>query len=396
MELVAPAGNLEKLKYAYLYGADAAYIGLPGFSLRAQADNFALEDLPAAAALKNGKKLYGAFNIAFTDPDLAALEETLSAVPTGVFDAFIVSDPGAVPRFRKHFPATPLHLSTQANCTNSEAARVYGDLGFTRIIAARELRLKEIEAMKRASGLEIEVFGHGAMCLSYSGRCHLSAYLAGRSANRGDCAHACRWEYRVLEESARPGEYLPVIEGENFTSLLSSRDLCLIDHLDALRDAGVDALKIEGRMKSAYYAAITARAYRRGIDIALGKSDEDLAPYKADLFNVSHREFSTGFLFGKEEISRPTLDAYRRAYLFLGAVGERQADGLYSLDLKNRLTAGEEIEYVGWDVPFIQDAGFELYDEHRARAPHINHGKIAFLKTDRPVKTGYLVRKKIH
>ena len=393
MELVSPAGNLEKLKYAYLYGADAAYIGLGGFSLRAQADNFTPDDLAAAAALKNGRKLYGAFNVAFSDERLAALEAVLPRLPAGAFDAFILSDPGAVALFRRHFPRTPLHLSTQANCTNAAAALVYRDLGFTRVIAARELNLREIEVMKTKTGLEIEVFVHGAMCLSYSGRCHLSAWLAGRSANHGDCAHSCRWEYRVLEESERPGEYLPVVEGSDFTSLLSSKDLCLIDHLDRLRDAGVDAVKIEGRMKSAYYTAVTARAYRRGIDISLGRSTEDLTPYKADLWNVSHREFSTGFLFGKEDIERPTLESYHRQYLFMGAVGEQTGPDEYRLDVKNRLTAGESIEYVGYDVPFLADSTYRLLDESRAAVPHVNHGCAAFLKTDQPVKPGYLIRK---
>ncbi len=394
MELVSPAGNLEKLTIAYLYGADACYAGLPGFSLRERADNLDPARLQEVAAAKSGRKLYGAFNICFTDADLASLEKTLERLPAGLFDAFILSDPGAAGLFRAYFPRTPLHLSTQANCTNSAAALVYRDLGFSRIIPARELGLKEIEAMKKRSGLEIEVFAHGAMCLAYSGRCHLSAYLTGRSANRGDCAHPCRWEYRVLEEGKRPGEYFPAFEGDGFASILSSKDLCLFDHLRELRDAGVDAIKIEGRMKSVYYTAVTARAYRLAVDRSEGRTTVDPAPYKEELYKVSHREFSTGFAFGGEEIEKPTLVSYARDYLFMGTVREKTDDGLFRLDLKNRLASGEPVEYVGFDVLFIPDTDFSLLDENKEPAPHVNHGKIAYLKTDKPVKPGYLIRKK--
>ncbi|MBN2351083.1 MAG: U32 family peptidase [Spirochaetales bacterium] len=395
MELVSPAGNLEKLKTAYLYGADACYAGLPGFSLRERADNLDPERLEEVAAAKAGKKLYGAFNICFTDADLDALERTLERLPEGLFDAFILSDPGAAGMFRGYFPRTPLHLSTQANCANASAALVWRDLGFSRIIPARELGLKDIEAMKKRSGLEIEVFVHGAMCLSYSGRCHLSAYLTGRSANRGDCAHPCRWEYRALEEAERPGEYFPAFEGEGFSSILSSKDLCLFDHLRELRDAGVDAVKIEGRMKSVYYTAVTARAYRRAVDRIEGRTDEDPTPYKEELYKVSRREFSTGFLFGKDEIAQPTFASYARDYLFMGTVMEKTAGGLFRLDLKNRLKGGEPVEYVGWDILFIPDSGFALFDGDKEPAPHIDHGKTAYLKTDKPLKPGYLIRKKL-
>jgi putative protease len=397
MELVSPAGNIEKLKFAWLYGADAAYAGLPGFSLRERADNLdpkRLDEVLAAKAEAKGKKLYGAFNIYFSDGDLNALERTLERLPAGLFDAFILADPGAIRVFHKYFPRTPLHLSTQANCSNASAALVYRDLGFTRLILAREMDLAGIEAVKKTGGIDVEVFVHGAMCLSYSGRCHLSAYMTGRSANYGDCAHPCRWEYRVLEESERPGEYFPVLEGDDFASILSSKDLCLIDHLDQLRDAGVDAVKIEGRMKSIYYTAVTARAYRLAIDQLGVGTGADPAAYKEELFKVSHREFSTGFLFGKEEIEKPTLASYSRDYLYMGAIGERTEDGLFRLHLKNRLTAGAPVEYVGFDILFLTDSSFKLYDEFKNEVPHINHDTVAYLKTDLPVKPGYLIRKK--
>ncbi|TVR34082.1 MAG: U32 family peptidase [Spirochaetaceae bacterium] len=273
MELLSPAGNSEKLRWAYLWGADAAYIGLHGFSLRSRADNFGLQEFAELKRIKAGRRLYCALNIYFFDHDIAALERALEQVDHGIFDAFIVSDLGILPTLRRRFPDTELHLSTQANCVNSEAARFYRDLGFSRVVPGRELSLAQIAAIKNTvPDLQLEVFAHGAMCLAYSGRCFLSRWMSDRSANQGDCAHSCRWNYRlgvdplVLEEQQRPGEYYPIIEADDFTEILSSRDLCMIDHLAPLRDAGVDSLKIEGRMKSVYYTAVVTRAYRAALD----------------------------------------------------------------------------------------------------------------------------------
>lgn len=395
MELLSPAGNIEKLYYAYEYGADAAYIGIKNFSLRAKADNFSADEYEAIRRVKGNKKLYTALNIYFHDSDIETLEKESDYIHQYPLDGFIISDIGILGFLKKNFPDKELHLSTQANCVNTEAAKMYHDMGIKRIVLGRELSLKEIETIKNnVPGLEIEVFAHGAMCLAYSGRCFLSKYLADRSANQGDCAHSCRWQYRVLEESERPGEYFPVVQGENFTSILSSKDLCMIDHLKELKDAGVDSIKIEGRMKSIYYTAVITRAYRKQLDYIEGISKEDPKPYVDEIFNVSHREFSTGFYYGKDEIEMPTFKSYMSEAQFLGSVEEQAGEGIYRLDVKNQILASDSIEYIGPDLLYIADEGFTLLDEDMQSVPKTDHGKIAYIKTDKKLKKGYIIRKK--
>ena len=395
MELLSPAGNIEKLYYAYEYGADAAYIGIKNFSLRAKADNFSADEYEAIRKVKGNKKLYTALNIYFHDSDIETLEKESDYIHKYPLDGFIVSDIGILGFLKKNFPDKELHLSTQANCVNTEAAKMYRDMGIKRIVLGRELSLKEIEAVKRnVPDLEIEVFAHGAMCLAYSGRCFLSKYLADRSANQGDCAHSCRWQYRVLEESERPGEYFPVVQGENFTSILSSKDLCMIDHLRELKDAGVDSIKIEGRMKSIYYTAVITRAYRKQLDYIEGISSEDPKPYVDEIFKVSHREFSTGFYYGKDEIEMPTFKSYMSEAQFLGSIEEQVAEGLYRLDVKNQILSSDSIEYIGPDLLYLKDEGFTLLDEDMQSVPKTDHGKIAYIKTDKKLKKGYIIRKK--
>ncbi len=395
MELLSPAGNIEKLYYAYEYGADAAYIGIKNFSLRAKADNFSANEYEAIRRVKGNKKLYTALNIYFHDSDIETLEKESDYIHQYPLDGFIVSDIGILGFLKKNFPDKELHLSTQANCVNTEAAKMYRDMGIKRIVLGRELSLKEIEAIKNnVPGLEIEVFAHGAMCLAYSGRCFLSKYLADRSANQGDCAHSCRWQYRVLEESERPGEYFPIVQGENFTSILSSKDLCMIDHLKELKDAGVDSIKIEGRMKSIYYTAVITRAYRKQLDYIDGISKEDPKPYVDEIFNVSHREFSTGFYYGKDDIEMPTFKSYMSEAQFLGSIEEQVGKGLYRLDVKNQILASDSIEYIGPDLLFMKDEGFTLLDEDMQPVPKTDHGKIAYIKTDKMLKKGYIIRKK--
>ena len=395
MELLSPAGNIEKLYYAYEYGADAAYIGIKNFSLRAKADNFSADEYEAIRRVKGNKKLYTALNIYFHDSDIETLEKESDYIHQYPLDGFIISDIGILGFLKRNFPDKELHLSTQANCVNTEAAKMYHDMGIKRIVLGRELSLKEIEAIKNnVPGLEIEVFAHGAMCLAYSGRCFLSKYLADRSANQGDCAHSCRWQYRVLEESERPGEYFPVVQGENFTSILSSKDLCMIDHLKELKDAGVDSIKIEGRMKSIYYTAVITRAYRKQLDYIEGISKEDPKPYVDEIFNVSHREFSTGFYYGKDEIEMPTFKSYMSEAQFLGSVEEQAGEGIYRLDVKNQILASDSIEYIGPDLLYLADEGFTLLDEDMQSVPKTDHGKIAYIKTDKKLKKGYIIRKK--
>ncbi|MDR2068386.1 MAG: U32 family peptidase [Spirochaetaceae bacterium] len=402
MELVAPAGNMEKLRTAYLYGADAVYMGIKNFSLRRKADNFHGEEYTEIGRIKGDKKLYGALNIYFHREDLYALEENLDYLARFPLDGFIVSDLGIIALLQRRFPGLALHLSTQANCINREAARVYRDLGFSRIILGRETSLDEIAAIRAGlPGLELECFIHGAMCLAYSGRCFLSRYMADRSANQGNCAHPCRWDYRVLEEAERPGEYFPLEEGENFTSILSSKDLCMIDHLGDLKEAGVGAVKIEGRMKSAYYTAIITRAYRKHLDTlepAPGRpipGPEDLAFYREELFKVSHREFSTGFYFGREEMAGPTLKTYLQSHLFLGSLGERLPNRRFQLDLKNKIIAGEELEFIGPDTALIKTRDY-IIREADTPVSEASHGRMYTLETPLPVRTGFFLRRPAH
>jgi U32 family peptidase len=411
MELVSPAGNLEKLRFAYLYGADAAYIGVKDFSLRAKADNLSGENYAFCSEIKNGKKLYGAVNMYFREADLEKLEQSLDFLSISPFDAFIVSDLGAYRVLKDRFPHMKFHLSTQANCMNSDAVRFYRDIGFSRIILGREATLTEIESIKtKVPDVELEVFAHGAMCLAYSGRCFLSSYMAERSANRGSCAHPCRWDYKLIEEGERPGEFFPVFEQDGFTTILSSKDLCLFDHIRELHNAGIDSLKIEGRMKSVYYTALVTRSYRKAIDAARSATSqnsafrngflEDAMPapleaYRNELFKVSRREFTTGFLFGSQEVNIPTKISYRRDYQFLGTVNTELEAGVYEIEVKNRMRSDDTIEYIGPDILFIRDTAFTLCGETGEVLEKANHGNYCTLHTDKPLKPGYIIRKKM-
>jgi len=406
MELLSPAGNLEKLHYAWLYGADAAYIGMKGFSLRAKADNFGEDEAQYIRRIKGNKKLYCALNIYFHNQDLYQLEQRIDSFQAYPFDAFIISDPGVLPIVKKHFPHTQLHLSTQANACNKEAVQFYGDAGFSRVILGREVALDEIAEIKASvPHVELEVFAHGAMCLAYSGRCFLSSWMTGRSGNDGSCAHSCRWNYRVkgaaeeemprdlyLEEEERPGEYYPIEEGENFTTILSSRDLMMIDHLDKLKEAGVDSVKIEGRMKSIYYAAIVTRAYRKALDRLDGKDVPDFEAYREELFKVSHREFSTGFFFGKEDIERPTEKSYQRMFLFMGALGKELEPGLFELNVKNKIRSSQAVEFIGPDSLFLEDTQYTLYNEKGEEVHEADHGKYYTIRPSVSAKEGFILR----
>ncbi|MCK5199705.1 MAG: U32 family peptidase C-terminal domain-containing protein, partial [Spirochaetales bacterium] len=276
-----------------------------------------------------------------------------------------------------------------------ESAKVYTDLGFSRIILGRETPLDEIKEIRDyLPKIEIEAFVHGAMCIAYSGRCFLSKEMSDRSANQGDCAHSCRWNYRVLEEKQRPGEYMPVTQGENFITIMSSKDMCLIDHLDKFKEAGVDSLKIEGRMKSIYYTAVVTRAYRKMIDSLEGRTIENIEGFREELFKVSHREFSTGFYFGKEEMDEVTKTSYEREYTFLGSVGKQVGSDKYDLIVKNQIRTENAIEYIGPDVLFLKDSNYSLFDKDGEKVIKADHGKVYTLETDVPVKEGYILRKK--
>lgn len=396
MELLSPAGNSQKLYYAYAYGADAAYIGLKRFSLRAKADNFYEEDVARVRLLKERfpqKKLHCALNIIFHNKDIDALLDSVDYFKQYPIDAFIVQDLGIVPILQKHFPNAALHLSTQASCVNHEAVKMYKSMGFSRVVLGREAGLAEIRQIKDAvPDMELEVFVHGAMCIAYAGRCLMSAYLTNRSAQGGLCSHACRWNFNVntnaalseadakriaqsgglvLEEASRPGEYLPVFEGENYTAILSSKDLRMIEHLADLKGAGVDSLKIEGRMKSLYYVALVTRAYRKALDALEGKiSQEQAAPFVAELENVAHRESTTGFYYNSADANETTSGASDSPYDLAATIGERLSqDEISALLEKGNDTIKLRQTELDSMHPAARQARLDDYKKHPEKAP---------------------------
>jgi putative protease len=358
-ELLAPAGNLEKLETALHYGADAVYCGVEQFSLRALAGNLTCAELSEAckAAHSRQKRLYLTLNAFLRPGEEAAartLLETLRPIPV---DAYILADPGMLHLVRQVDPAREVHLSTQANTTSALAAHFWQSQGVKRLNLARELSLEEIAAIRASAEIELEVFVHGAMCMAYSGRCLLSAGLSGRSANRGACSHPCRWKYALQEES-RPGEFFPVEEDARGTYIFNSRDLCMIDHLPELIGAGVDSLKIEGRMKSLYYVAAVTRVYRAALD-AWRAAPHDYRPdpkWRRELEAVSHRPYGTGFFFAREDAFVHDEDShYQRDCDFVGIVKARSSSGDWLVAGRNRFKAGERLEIIG---PAMRQAEF--------------------------------------
>jgi len=439
MELVSPAGNIEKLTYAWEYGADAAYIGLKKFSLRIKADNFYDTEFEDIKRLKKmyadegkAKRLFCALNISFHNADIRNFLGETDYFRQYPIDAFIIQDVGMVNILKKEFPSIPLHLSTQANCINYEAVKMYRNLGFKRIVLGREASLVDIAEIKNAvPEMEIECFAHGAMCIAYSGRCLMSAYLTGRSANSGFCSHSCRWNYKLLEkktvnetvicessereyaleESERKGEYFPIIEGDDFTALFSSKDLCMIAYLADMKKAGIDSLKIEGRMKSLYYSALVTRAYRKKIDALEGLlSDADAQPFIDELYNVAHREFGTGFYFSKDDANKTTRGETSSPWTLAGTIGREITDSAggtdgtgagpipdgmrdFEFNSMNKIDAGTQLQYVGPDVCSINDTTYALIDpETGSKRDWVCHGHACILRTDKPVHERFIVR----
>ena len=349
-ELLAPAGNMDALRAALHFGADAVYGGMKHFGLRAFAGNFGPDELREAVRETHaaGRKFYVTMNIYPFDDELEAFGEAAKEAADCGVDAAIVADPGAIRFLRAKVPGLPIHVSTQANTLNAPAAELYRELGCERVILAREMSLERIRALKQkvGDGIQLETFVHGASCMAYSGRCMLSAYLTGRSGNRGECAQPCRWQYAVMEEK-RPGEYLPVAEDERGTYLFSARDLCLMPLLPELCDAGVASLKIEGRMKTEYYVAVVTGAYRRALDL-LGKNREAfreaLPEMTAELQCASHRLSDTGFLEGQPEKPGEAEGFWQSREYTAKVVGPEGPDGRARLLLKNRFYAGDELE----------------------------------------------------
>lgn len=352
VELLIPAGSLEVLKTAVRYGADAVYIGGEAFGLRAKAHNFTIPDMQEGIAFahEHGCKVYLTVNVFAHNRDIEGIREyfrTLQDVPV---DALIISDPGVFMMAKELLPDMEIHISTQANNTNYETYRFWYRMGAKRVVSARELSLQEIGEIRRniPEDMEIESFIHGAMCISYSGRCLLSNYFTGRDANQGACTHPCRWKYAV-EEEKRPGEYLPVEEDERGTYIFNSKDLCMIEHIPEMIEAGIDSFKIEGRMKTALYVATVARTYRKAIDDYKTSPElyqKNLDYYRAEISKCTYRQFTTGFYFGKTTEDSQIYDnnTYIREYTYLGMVERTDEQGRLVLEQRNKFTVGETIE----------------------------------------------------
>lgn len=357
-ELLVPAGNLEKLKVALQYGADAVYCGIEQFSLRAQAGNLTLQELSDACNMAHSqrKRLYLTLNAFLRPGEEAAARELLESLRRVPIDAYILADPGMLYLVHQVDPGRVVHLSTQANTTSALAAHFWQSQGVKRLNLARELSLQEIAAVRASVGLELEVFVHGAMCMAYSGRCLLSAGLSGRSANRGFCSHPCRWKY-VLQEESRPGEFFPIEEDERGTYIFNSRDLCLIDCLPDLIAAGVDSFKIEGRMKSLYYVAAVTRIYRRALDAWCAEPENYRVDpsWRRELEAVSHRPYGTGFLFDHDQAFVHDQDShYLRTCDFVGIVREELSSGDWLIEGRNRFQSGERLEVIGPDMRQVE------------------------------------------
>ena len=356
IELLAPAGNLEKLKMAIIYGADAVYIGGDLYGLRAKAKNFSMDEMRQGIefAHKRGKRVYVTANITAHNRDLEGIRKyftELKAFGEAKPDALIVSDPGVFSIAKEIIPEVEIHISTQANSTNYETFKFWHMFGAKRVVSARELSLEEI-AQVRANippELEIEVFVHGSMCIAYSGRCLLSNYFTGRDANLGACTHSCRWRYHIVEET-RPGEYLPIEENDRGTYIFNSKDLCMIEYIPELVKAGIDSFKIEGRMKTSLYVATIARAYRKAIDDFFTDPklyEANKSSYLEEIFKGVNRQFTTGFFFGKPTHEDQIYDrnTYEKAYTYLGTITDIK-DGLYGLEQKNKFNVGENVEII--------------------------------------------------
>ncbi|QQQ85924.1 U32 family peptidase [Peptacetobacter hiranonis] len=403
-ELLAPAGDLEKLKTAIIYGADAVYIGGEVFGMRSAAKNFSIEDMAEGVefAHARGKKVYVTVNIIPHNEDFKYLDEYLLELQRIGIDAIIVSDPGVISVAKRVVPEMELHLSTQANTTNFESANFWYNQGIKRVVVAREMSFEEIKEIreKTPDDLEIEAFMHGAMCISYSGRCLISNYMTGREANKGSCAQSCRWQYYLMEEK-RPGEYFPIYEDERGTFFFNSKDLCMIEHIPELVESGIMSLKIEGRMKTAYYVATVVRAYRMALD-AYYEDPENWTynpMWMEELKKGSHRHFTTGFYLHKPDTEDQNYESasYVRNYDFIGVVrGHDEETGLAIVEQRNKMSVGEDIEIMAPYKETMYAKILEMYNEDGEpieSAPHPR--QIVKMKLDIPVEKDYMLRKPI-
>lgn len=379
-ELLIPASSLEVLKVAVLYGADAVYIGGEMYGLRAKAKNFSREDMAEGIrfAHEHGKKVYVTANITAHNSDLTGVTEyfkELSCLDVAEDgspirpDALIISDPGVFSLAKEYAPEIECHISTQANNVNYETYRFWHKLGATRVVSARELSMKEIKEIRShiPDELEIETFVHGAMCISYSGRCLLSNYFTGRDANLGACTHPCRWKYYLMEEN-RPGEYLPVFENDRGTYIFNSKDLCMIEYIPEIVDAGINSLKVEGRMKTALYVAAVARTYRKAIDDYFEspkKYEENLPYYREEIAKCTYRQFTTGFFFDKPKADSQIYDnnVYVKEYTYLGIVNEITEDGEAVMEQRNKFSVGDFVEVMKKNGENVMAVVLSMHDE---------------------------------
>ena len=380
-ELLIPASSLEVLKTAVMFGADAVYIGGEAFGLRAKAKNFSMEEIREGIAFAHAHdvKVYITANILAHNGDLSGVRAYFEELKEIRPDALIISDPGVFMIAREVCPEIDIHISTQANNTNYGTYQFWHKLGACRVVTGRELSMAELKEIreKAPADLEMETFIHGAMCISYSGRCLLSNYFTGRDANRGACTHPCRWKYAIVEET-RPGEYMPVYENERGTYIFNSKDLCMIEHIPELIDSGIDSFKIEGRMKTALYVATVARTYRKAIDDYLESPElyrENMDWYLDQISNCTYRQFTTGFFFGKPDESAQIYDnnTYVKEYTYLGIIGECTADGLYRIEQRNKFSVGEQIEIMkpdGRNIPVVVRRIVDEEGQEMQSAPH--------------------------
>ena len=396
-ELLVPASSLEVLKTAVRYGADAVYIGGEVFGLRAKAKNFSLEEMKEGVefAHRYNVKVYVTANILAHNSDIEPVKAYFNDLKKVKPDALIIADPAIFTIAKEMLPDMELHISTQANNTNYGTYNFWHSLGAKRVVSARELSISEIKDIRNhiPDDLEIETFVHGAMCISYSGRCLLSSFMAGRDANKGACTHPCRWKYAVVEES-RPGQYMPVEENERGTYIFNSKDLCMIDHIPELVDAGIDSFKIEGRMKTALYVATVARTYRMAIDDYFEnpkKYEENIPKYKTLISQCTYRQYTTGFFFGKPDETTQIYDCnvYERDYVYLGISGEPLEDGSFVIEQKNKFCVGDKIEIMKADGRDIEANVISITDQDGVAMESCPHPKqIITIKLDQVPEIG--------
>ena len=401
IEILSPAGDMECLNSALSFGADAVYLAGQSFGMRTASKNFSNEELKAACDIvhKKGKKLYLTVNTLPRNDDLSYLPDFLSYSESIGVDAFIIADLGVMMLAKKYAPSVEIHISTQGGIVNFESAKAFYNLGASRVVLARELSLKEIKQIRDnvPDDLEIECFVHGAMCVSFSGRCLISSYMTGRDANRGDCAQPCRWKYHLYEEN-REGQFFPVYENDEGTYLYNSRDLCMIDHIKDMAKAGISSFKIEGRAKSAYYTAVTTNAYRKALDEYYEKGEKDytVSPWiREELEKISHREYNTGFYFSKEPGQVTDNGGYIRKYTVV-AVCEEEREDHSLISQRNKFLSGDTLDVLppsGYPFEIICKSLFDEEGNLVQSAPHPMQRLLLY--SDKKIPKGSVIRKKL-